>query len=171
MAQEQQGAETLALEQNLDFQRRSWALQHLGWAVMGLLILAALLGLFGAGPLSSITISSQDGLLALQYARFWRLQSPMTLRVTLRPMAIYASEAQIWLSRAYLEGVSVQHVQPPPQRVEAGAERLTYIFSLSQAGQPTEVSFTVEPQRPGRVAGQLGLTDSTSLHFAHFIYP
>jgi hypothetical protein len=45
MAQEQQGTRTLALEQNADFQRRSWALQHLGGAIMGLLILAALLGL------------------------------------------------------------------------------------------------------------------------------
>ena len=103
MTQEQQGAETLELEQNLDFQQRSWALQHLGWAVMGLLILAALLGLFGAGPLSSLTTGSQDGLLVLQYDRFWRLQSPMILRVILRPMAIQASEAQIWLSRAYLK--------------------------------------------------------------------
>ena len=171
MAQEQQGIRTLELEQNADFQRRSWALQRLGWAVMGLLILAALLGLFGGGLLSSTTTSSQNGWLALQYDRFWRLQSPMTLRVTLRPTALRADEAHIWLSRAYLEDVSVQHVQPSPHRVEAGAERLTYIFALSQAGQPMEVNFTVEPQRPGRVAGQLGLTDSTSLHFAHFIYP
>jgi hypothetical protein len=77
----------------------------------------------------------------------------------------------IWLSRAYLEDVSVQHIQPAPQRIEAGADRLTYSFALSQASQPTEVHFIVEPQRPGRVAGQLGWTDSTSLHFAHFIYP
>jgi hypothetical protein len=171
MAQEQQGTRKLALEQDADFQRRSWALQRLGWAIMGLLILAALLGLFGGGPLSSITARSQDGSLTLQYDRFWRWQSPMILRVTVRPITQHAGQVHIWLNRAYLEGVSIEQVQPLPQRVEAGAERLTYIFSLSQVDQPTEIHFTVEPQRPGRIAGQLGLTDSTSLQFAHFIYP
>ena len=85
MALEHDSVNFLALDQDLDFQRRSWRLQRLGWSAMGVTVLAALLGLFGTGPLSSATVSSQDEALTLQYNRFWRVQSPMTLRLSVTP--------------------------------------------------------------------------------------
>jgi hypothetical protein len=170
MAQKQR-AGALEIDQQLDVQRRTWTVQRYGWAVMGLLILAALLGLFGSGPLSHTTIGTPDGALELQYERFWRLLSPTTLRVTLRPAAAHDKEVSVWLSQRYLDRVVVRQVTPQPRRVEAEAERLHYTFSASQMGPPITVSFNVEPEQSGRVTGRLGLASGQVLDFTQFIYP
>jgi hypothetical protein len=70
----------------------------------------------------------QDGPLWAEYHRFWRLKSPMSLRLYFVPQAARSGQARVWLSRSYLEAMSVQHVTPQPQRVEAGPDRLTYVF-------------------------------------------
>jgi hypothetical protein len=43
----------LEIRQDLSFERRDWMMQRLGWAVIGLLILAGLTGLTGSsGPMT-----------------------------------------------------------------------------------------------------------------------
>ena len=66
----------LELHQDPRFTRRIAAIQRAGWVVMGLVIAAALLGLFGAGPLSRATAEAADGTLRLEYDRFGRLSAP-----------------------------------------------------------------------------------------------
>jgi hypothetical protein len=113
----------------------------------------------------------QDGPLWVEYHRFWRLQSPMTLRLHFGPEVARNDEVRVWLSRSYLEAMSVQHVTPQPQNVEAGPDRLTYVFTLSQPDRPTEVTFHIEAETPGSVPGQAGLENGPEVRFSHFIYP
>jgi hypothetical protein len=40
----------LEIQEDLPFQRREWLVERVAWGVMALLIVAALLGLFGTGP-------------------------------------------------------------------------------------------------------------------------
>jgi hypothetical protein len=171
MTEQPPADKTLELDQDLAFHHRSWIVQRIGWIALGLIIGAALLGLFGGGPLSRTTARSQDGALELEYNRFWRVQAAMTLHVFLRPKTVHAGETRLWLSRSYVDAVDVQHITPPPQRVEAGADRLTYVFAISQMSQQVEIAFHVEPERPGRITGRLGLDDGTTLSFVHRIYP
>jgi hypothetical protein len=171
MALERDSAKPLDLDQDLSFQRRSWTLQRLGWSAMGLTVLAALLGLFGTGPLSSATVSSQDGTLILQFDRFWRIASAMRLQLSVAPDAGSAHEARVGLSQTYLDRVRVQDVAPPPRRVEVAPEYIIYVFSLAAMQQPIRITFTVEPQHPGRLSGRFWVHNHISLHFAQFIYP
>ena len=161
----------LEISQDLNFQRRSWAVQRFGWVLLAMVILAALLGLFGPGPLSQAMAGQQDSPLRIEYHRFWRLKSPMSLRLHLGPEAAASGQARVWLSRSYVEAMRVQHVTPQPQRVEAGSDRFTYVFTLSQVNRPTAVTFTIEPETPGSVAGQAGLENGLEIRFRHFIYP
>lgn len=46
----------LEIEEDLDHQRRCWKLERASWAVMALVLLAAMAGLFGSGPLSWATV-------------------------------------------------------------------------------------------------------------------
>jgi hypothetical protein len=161
----------LEISQDLNFQRRSWVVQRFGWVMLALLILAALLGLFGPGPLSQAMAGRQDGPLWAEYHRFWRLKSPMSLRLHLGPEAAASGQARVWLSRSYMEAMRVQHVTPPPQRVEAGSDRFTYVFTLNPPHRSTAVTFTIEPETPGSVAGQAGLENGLEIRFRHFIYP
>lgn len=161
----------LEIAQDLDYQRRSWVVQRVGWVVMALATLAALLGLFGGGPLSRATVGEQNEPLSVEYDRFGRLQSQTTLRVNLGPDAGRERKVSVWLNREYLEGFQIQQVTPQPERVEAGSERLTYVFQLSKSNQPTAVTFYLQPEHIGSVPGQVGLVEGQTLNFTQFIYP
>ena len=70
----------LEIAQDLAFQRREWTIQRVAWAVMALVALAGLLGLFGgAGPLTRA--AAGNGALRLDYARFERKHAPTELRL------------------------------------------------------------------------------------------
>jgi hypothetical protein len=85
--------------------------------MLALLILAAIVGLFGPGLLSRAVAGRQAGPLWAEYQRFWRVQSPMSLRLHFGPEAARNGQARVWLSRSYLDAMRVQHVTPPPLRV------------------------------------------------------
>ena len=161
----------LELEEDLDFERRSWIIERIGWAVMVMVAFAALAGLFGPGPLSDTSAGERGGRLWLEYSRFGRLRAPMTLRVYLGPNASQQEMARVWLSRDYLEGIHIQGINPPPERVEAGPEQFTYVFPVSETSRPTAVTFSVKPGRFGRQRGCMGLANGPTLCFGQFIYP
>ena len=96
----------LELVQDLALEEREWTIQRIGWLLMALVVVSALLGLFGAGPLSSRVIASRDGRFKLEYDRFERYQSPSRLLVQLR--ANGQAKARIWLSRNFIESVKVE---------------------------------------------------------------
>lgn len=67
---------SLQLHEDLAHERREWKLQRVGWALMALALLAAVLGLFGHGPLSETASASADGALTVRHQRFERYQAP-----------------------------------------------------------------------------------------------
>lgn len=161
----------LEIAQDLEFQRRSWVVQRTGWVLMALTTLAALLGLLGRGPLSRTTVGAESESLSVEYNRFGRFQSPTTLRLNLGSDAARKSLVRVWLDRDYLENVQIQQITPEPQRVEAGSERLIYVFQLSELNQRTAVTFYLQLEHIGFLPGQVGLVEGQTLNFNQFIYP
>jgi hypothetical protein len=164
----------LEVNQDLEFQHHIWAVQRIGWAVMAAAVLAALLGLFGgAGPLSNATAGGQEAPLSLEeYERFSRFGMPTTLRVHLDTAPGQGGEVRLSLSREYLESVQIQHVTPQPKSVEAGPDRITYVFDVTTApDQPTAVTFNLQPDKVGLLRGRVELDNAGSLEFSQFVYP
>jgi hypothetical protein len=161
----------LEVGEDLDYQHRSWAVQRVGWVVMGLVALAALLGLFGSGPLSNATTGDESKPLWLEYERFARLQAPTRLRIHLRPSNGGDGKVRVLLNRDYLNGVQIQQVTPQPESVEAGLKQLTYVFQVTEPNQPTAVTFHLQTQQIGLLSGQVGLFGEQPLRFSQFIYP
>ena len=64
----------LEVDEDLPFQRRAWVAQRIGWVLMALFVLAAAVGLLGAGPLSHARIDV-PGLMTLEYERFARFET------------------------------------------------------------------------------------------------
>ncbi|HEV2128712.1 MAG TPA: hypothetical protein VGR22_08850, partial [Thermomicrobiales bacterium] len=62
----------LEVDEDIEFQEREWKVQRVGWALMLVVIVLALVGLFGTGPLSAVEREADDGTLVLEYQRFVR---------------------------------------------------------------------------------------------------
>ncbi len=76
----------------MTWQRRTWTIQRIGWLAMGGLVLTALTGAFGYGPVSWQQASDPAGLVRVEFERFQRQGSEFTLRST------QSSETLWWLS-------------------------------------------------------------------------
>jgi hypothetical protein len=163
----------LQINEDLEFQRRSWVLQRVGWVVMGLVVLAALLGLFGGtGSLGGAKAGSEDAVMSVSYERFLRFMKPTTLQIRLSPEAGTEGEVTVWLDREYLEGMQVQQVTPQPDSAEAGPDRLTYVFKVDDPNGPTAVTFDLLPQQKiGPLKGRAGIDDGEPVNFSQFVYP
>ena len=162
----------LEIGQDLEFQRREWTVERIGWAAMAVIILMALLGLFGTGPLNNTSIESQDGLLRVDYDRFARRKAPtLPLKVYIESSAAQDGEAHLWLDRNYLEGFDIHRITPQPDSVIADQDRLTYVFELGEQGQLIQVTFLLQPEQLGVISGQIGLEGAQGVEVSHFAYP
>lgn len=73
------------IEEEMPFQRRAWRVERIGWAVMALFVLAALLGATGrGGPLAQAEATTPDGALRIRYERIQRFNAPSTLHIEAR---------------------------------------------------------------------------------------
>src|SRR5919199_717735 len=161
----------LEIAEDIDFQRRTWTVQRIGWVGIALIALASLLGLFGPGLLGRSVAGDRQSSLWMEYSRFERSKGEAMLRIYLGPLSAPENKARLWVSREYLDGVQLRQVTPEPESVEAGPDRMTFVFRLSDPGRPTAVTFYVEPEKVGRLPGRVGLADEQPINFSQFIYP
>ncbi len=166
-----QRVDDLEVGQDVDFNRREWAVQRVGWVVMALVVLAALLGLTGSGVLARASVGDAGDPLRFEYSRFDRLEAPTTLDARIDADAVGGGQVELWVDRAYLQGVQVQKITPEPEAVRSGADRLIYVFGVDEPGQPITVTFDLQHTSFGWASGRVGLVDGPSLDFGQLVFP
>lgn len=162
---------SLEIDQDLEFQRKAWVAQRVGWALMALFVLAAAVGLLGAGPLSHAR-AAIPGVMTLEYERFARFESSETLTVRLDSAATAGEVVRLSLNREFLDSAKIETVLPPPARVESAAGRLIYVFAMGEPRVPLVVTFTFEPQDIGVHEGIVRLESRDArIAFRQLVYP
>ena len=168
----QQGASDLLLEQDLDFQRREWAIQRAAWLVFLAIVLAAVLGLFGSdGLVSDAAAGEKDGPLFLEYQRFERYHAPTELTVQVGPGVAREGAVRLWLDSGYAQGIEIESVLPEPEAVEVGSDRLTYVFQVSNPDEPTTIALQFRHSQFPRQRGRLGIDGGPELSFTQIVFP
>jgi hypothetical protein len=158
--------------EDIAYQRREWIAQRIGWFVVALLVVAALLGLLGSmGPLASAHNEASDGSIGVSYMRLERHHAPARLVVEVAPGSAVDGEVRVWIDAEYLATLGLQSIVPEPDSVELGAERITYTFPVSEGDGPMEIIFQYEHEGFWQQDIQLGLVDGASLEFHQFIFP
>lgn len=113
---------TMHLEQDIphppgtnvvDFHRKQFTAEQIGWALMALVLLWALVGGFGDGCVSQRQSFSANYNSTLQYDTFGRRDAPMQLRLHLSPREDFA----LHLNREFFEGVKLERITPDYQRM------------------------------------------------------
>lgn len=162
---------SLEVSQDLEFQQREWKFERAGWVAMAVLILLALLGLFGSGPLSQGTEQAPGGGLEVGYERFARQMSPLELQIRLPVVAAEEGQITVFIDRQYLKSFQIEDISPSPERVVEAGDWMIYSFHVTEPGQPGEISFHLTAQRSGVLAGRAGLDGGEEVEFSQFIFP
>jgi hypothetical protein len=162
---------SLEIDQDLDYQRREWRLQRVGWVCMAVVVAAALAGLLGRGPLSDATAEAAGGTLRVGYNRFAHRHAPEELRITAAAGLAEGGELRLVIGRAFLDGVEVTSVSPAPLRVEAGPDDHTFVFRVSEPSAPVGLTLHYEPDATGRRPGRVGVAGRAAAEFRQFVYP
>ena len=155
----------LEINQDLAFERRSWRIRQIANVVFAVLLLAALLGVFGSGVVSDASRESPSNSFVVEYDRFLRFGAPATLHVELRSGG---SETNVSVSRSYLNQFDIRGVKPQPESVTALPDRMVFTFKYEA---PTAVDFNLLPRQPGRQRGTVTVDGEDPVTFSQWVYP
>ena len=159
----------LEIAQDLKFQHAEWRFQRVGWLIMLVVVIAALAGAFGRGPLAHATARAGDGSFELDYDRIARHFSNNTFQFKLRAdTPANLDTIGIWFESEYLEGLDLQQITPTPIRMASGQGRTTFYF---EAGPGARIEFNYQPDAFGRRRSGVGIEQGASTYIRQFILP
>jgi hypothetical protein len=129
------------------FQRREWRAQRAGWAVLALLVGAALAGLTGgSGPFARARLGGAQGSLEVEHERIARRLRDS--EVTVRARAAAPGRLVLRVDRSLFDDFALERVVPTPAAVAAESEALRFEFALAAAGA-IEIDFALRGRRAG----------------------
>jgi hypothetical protein len=161
---------SIELQENPGFQLWEWRLQRLGWWALSLVVLAAMLGLFGKGLLSGGEARNAPGSLRVRYERFARVGASNRITLDLPP-AQSSDSVLLHLNRRYFDSVRIETVTPGPAGIDVGPDEVVFRFSTAATGRtPVSIVFDVEPLRAGRLPAVLRTNTEPMLTFTQLVY-
>jgi hypothetical protein len=153
---------TLEIDADARFQTREWLAQRMGISLMALFVIAALLGLTGAGGvLNDGTAVSGSGDVRVEYDRIVRRSA--TTSMTLHLHSDPPGFIQFWVSAPYLEAVDIESVAPTPQTVTVEDSR--HVYTIRAASPDVAVTVTLLHKTWGRLNGEVGIVGRDSARF------
>jgi len=158
----------LEISQRLKEQAIEWKVERIAWVVMALILLAALAGLLGPGPLSKAVAGDRASALWVEYHRFERYQAPTKLIIHLTPPA---REIRLWINYGFMRNVDLEHIDPEPERSEAGADRYSFPFVLNDTKNEIILTVYFKANEFGMLHTEMGLENGPSLRFSQMVYP
>ena len=166
MAGTSSGRAGLTIATDPAFDRRQWKVERVGWLAMVLVLVLALLGIFGGGgPLMNATERSGD--FEVRYNRMIRVFGPTTIEAKI---PVNGNEARLTVDPAFVRHMAVERVSPEPDSTESGPDGVTYVFPVQSGTSEVEVTFSIKAQDMG-VHSSTFTTDAGSLSFWQFAFP
>lgn len=162
------GPADLAESKHQTFQAWEWRWQRVGWILLAVLVIAALAGVLGDGPLSSTQLSSSDGALQASFDRFLHRSDPAV--IVLRVSAEMRSKSlRVHVGSAFLRRVRILRITPEPQSEIARQEGIDFLFE--SAGAPADITFHFEPEEWGPLQSDFALDAGSQVSVEQFVYP
>lgn len=155
---------------DIEFQRKEWIVERVGWVALLAFLVAAATGIFGIGPVSETSAEADDGTMEVHYERFLRNVGTATMTVSIRPSAVEAGKARLYISRDLLAGWRMQNVSPAPSTESSSEQWLIYEFDVL-GDTPPQVEFLYRGDGFGPHGGAVRAGDGAPVHVSQFIYP
>ncbi|MBF8701564.1 hypothetical protein [Pseudomonas putida] len=156
------------VEEDMRMQQRVWRFERVGWYALVLVVLLALAGVFGNGPLSDAQVTSEDGRLHVEYQRLSRTGTTDNLRITVRGTA--GEPVMLLLGGTLLREASIETLQPEPQVSRSHGRSLLLQLGTSKEGIAT-LYLTLRSEHVGTLDGVVSAGPDSTVHFSTFLYP
>jgi hypothetical protein len=162
---------SLDVQHDDSFQRSEWRIQRVGWAAWGAIVVAALAGLLGTGPLSHADSSASDGSLSVKFDRFVHYHRPSVLEVFVHSRRANDQPLRLKVSQAFLDRIQMLRIEPEPEEQLLAGDGVVYAFSQEGRSEFSKVLFHFEFERFGKSRGSVEFVGSGSASFQQFVYP
>jgi hypothetical protein len=161
----------LQTEADLGFQRRTWRVQRVGWIVFLIVVVVALAGLFGSGPLSRSEAGSHASGLRIEYERFARLHAPTTLVIRADRRLARNDELPVVISGSAIQGLELPSTMPPPDGTGVAPDAVVLRFRTDRQPGELTVVLHAKPQQAGLLVTQIGVGEGPAHAVRQWIYP
>lgn len=161
----------LEIDQDLAFQEREWRAERVGWVVLVVVMVVALGGLFGKGPLSWTTVTTPGGALRVSYERFGRRGGPQELTVRARARSAERGSWHVEVSRDYLASLEVTSITPQPDATGTVEGAVRYRFAQAAPDADLEVVLAVTPRAVWSQRGEVRLAGGRPARVSQFFFP
>ena len=152
----------LQLNENLQQHRKGWIIQKIGWGILYLVLIFALAGLFGSGPLSYKTQS--QGKVSVEYERYLRYEGETEITFKINDVK---DSVSLEIPPQYMEYIDIKSITPYPYGNRTVNGLTIWYFHAS--GQAT-IHCNIMAKKPGSIAASIKV-NQTPFNIAHQIYP
>ena len=161
----------LELNQDLDLQRKTWTVQRIGWGGMVLIVVAALAGVFGSGPLTRMEVTDDPHTFRLLYDRFGRYEGELVLQLVLTPETTTPNRVTVEIDRTYWTSHAVEHITPEPLISSIGIDGFLYTFETDAQSSPAVIVFRLRTKSIGAMDGRIRVNNAWFIQFHQFMFP
>jgi hypothetical protein len=162
---------SLDLEEHLRVQRLGWAVSRIAWVVMAAVVVAALFGLFGGGPLGRRSTNHPSGVV-LHYDGFGRYGADSALLFEIPASAAEGNERSVWVDTDYLQSIKVDHISPEPDMITQARGGYRFTFLVSDRAPVLEATFDLTAAEVGRIQGGFSVGEADDITtFDQFFFP
>lgn len=146
-----------------------YAASNIGFGILLIIILIALVGGFSGGYFSSAEKTNSQQNLSVSYERFGRLQTEFRLKITTHSRV--ADKYIFSFGGDFISSFEPAAIWPRPDRMYSRNDRLFLVYNDSQSMSDFAVWLYVTPTRPGLSYHDLQLNGEPVIRFWQFIYP
>jgi len=129
----------LQLDDDPTFAHRQFRVQQVGLALLGLFLAAALVGVFGEGPVAQVDRRGADGVVAISMDRFVRSGANESLAITIAGGQASHGEVQVAITTDWLNAISLAGISPQPAQIEARDDQQVLVFAVDDPAAPLVV--------------------------------
>jgi len=138
---------SVAVGEDLEFQRKWWRFEKAIWIFFGVLLICDLMGVFGRGYLAKAERSTPDHTLRLEFERVERAGTPSIMTLHFGEPAIREGKIRVFVSESVIKDLGAARISPQPVLSMLNEGGITYTFA---ADGPATVEIALSPSFPGR---------------------
>lgn len=150
--------------------RAAWRVERIGWVVMALALIGALLGVFGDGPISQAREGSPAALM-VDYDRFQRSSAPQMYRFAVHPSLARQGSVNLRFDQSLIDDMELDSVVPEPETVSAAPGYTSFAFKVEPGTKPLRITFRFRPATFGHRSGTIATDGAPPVTVDHYIYP